>query len=111
MVSTFKTVLASIAMLGFTAAAHADVITDTLYQITLCSSSGPGSPCYVQPIQAPIPSLSGIDGAIAAFYDPGFPGTDWRYFVTGANNLGYVYGTLRGDGSPACGGFCVTQFV
>ncbi len=110
-----KTTLAALALLAVAlpSPSRADLISELVYSLTICGGSGapqPGSPCYVEQAQAPIPSLDGLGEAIQEFFDPIFPGIDLSYGITGANNMGYVYGTVDGDGD-GCSGSCTTQFV
>ncbi|MGD9618175.1 MAG: PEP-CTERM sorting domain-containing protein [Alphaproteobacteria bacterium] len=119
--SAFKATLATLALLAVAlpSPARADLISELVYHLTICGGSGipqPGSACYVEQAQAPIPSLDGLGDALKEFYDPIIPGidwppdTDWKNAVTGANNMGYVYGLAMSQ-VHGCGGLCWLSFV
>ncbi|MGD9614830.1 MAG: PEP-CTERM sorting domain-containing protein [Alphaproteobacteria bacterium] len=98
-----KTTLAALALLAaaLPSPARADLISELVYSLTICGGSGPpqpGSPCYVEQAQAPIPSLDGLDEAIQEFYDPYNPAAPLYYGATGANASGYTYGSVT-DGN------------
>ena len=66
------------------------------YHLTVCGESGgpqPGSPCYVETPQSPLPaSLAEIDTAVQDYYTRIPHQYHIDFTITGANNAGVVYG-------------------